>query len=159
MVTTTLIAVHAGAGILGLLTGPVTMRPDVPPGPLRWLSRIYLASLAVLLVSMVALIAVDWTGLDIGARLAFTGLAGLGAVIVYRIVQAGRESARRLPGWQRRYVAHVYFTYVSLWIGFLVLPALNLPLPYIAVPAVVLLVLAVGHVLVTGYQKRLVIEP
>jgi hypothetical protein len=159
MVNTVLIVVHAGAGLLGLLTGPVAMRPDVPPGPLRWLSRLYLASLAVLLLSMVALIAVDWAALDIGARLAFTGLAGLGVVIVYRITRAGRESARRLPGWQRRYVAHVYFTYVSLWIGFLVLPALNLPYPYVGVPAVVLLVLALGHVLVTGYQKRLIVEP
>jgi hypothetical protein len=64
------------------------------------------------------------------------------------------EAAAMSDGWQRRYIDHIFFGYISLWIGFLVVPALNLPYPQIVIPTVALGALALGRALVTRYQKR-----
>jgi hypothetical protein len=57
-------------------------------------------------------------------------------------------------GWRERYINHVYFAYISLWEGFVILPALNLPLPQVAAPVVAIGVLLIGHVLITRYKRR-----
>ena len=40
------------------------------------------------------------------------------------------------PGWEGRYIGHVYFTYISLWMGFVILPTLDLPMPQVTVPVI-----------------------
>jgi hypothetical protein len=72
----------------------------------------------------------------------------------YRIVRARQEALTRGVDWQDRYIGHVYFTYISLWEGFVILPALNLPLPQISVPAVAIGVLLIGHALIGRYKSR-----
>ncbi len=72
-----------------------------------------------------------------------------------RLARASREASRREPRWQDRYVSHVYFTYISLWEGFVILPALNLPLPQLSVPAVAIAVLLIGHALIARYRARI----
>ena len=149
-----LVVIHAGSGLVGLVIGLAVFAPPSVPGSRAELRRLYAGCVAVLLGSMVAMIAVDWTGLEVGARAAFLGLTGLGAVIAFRLLRAHHEARTRTRGWQQRYIGHVYFTYVSLWIGFLIVPALNVPFPQIAVPAVVVGVLAVGHVLLERFKQR-----
>lgn len=151
--STVLVVIHVVAGILGLVTGCVAIRP-VASRSLRWLRGLYPLCLATLLASMAVLIGIDWAGLETGARVAFSGLAALGVVMAYRMTRALQESRSRRRGWEGRYVAHVYFTYIAVWVGFLVLPALNLPLPQVSVPFVVLVVLGSGHVAVTRYRRR-----
>lgn len=158
MLRDVLVIIHASAGIAGLLTGLAAIPPHPPQHRLRRLRLVYPVCVGVLLVSLIALLVVDWPNLETGARLAFGGLAGLGAVMAVRGGLATRESTRRTPGWEGRYVAHVYFTYIALWVGFLVLPALRLPYPQVSAPLVVVATLAVGHVLVTKYRRRVLTE-
>lgn len=154
MFHTLLIFIHAGAGVGGLFFGFASLSPPRPEDGKLLLRRLYLLCIAVLLASLVVLIAMDWSTLDAGSRIAFCGLGALGAVMAYRLTRAQQQARAQgvaLPG---RYVGHIYFTYISLWVGFLIMPALNLPTPQISAPLVVVAVLLTGHVLIGRYQKR-----
>jgi hypothetical protein len=42
-------------------------------------------------------------------------------------VLARREASSEPAGWKGRYINHLYFSYVALWVGFLIVPAINSP--------------------------------
>ena len=151
-----LVAIHAGSGITGLLVGLTAFQPPKEKGG-RWrIWRIgYGGLLAILTVSLLVLIIRDWGGLETGARLAFSGLAALALVMLTRIYLAHRLVANRMPGWERRYVGHVYFTYISLWVGFAIVPALRSPNPGLWIPVAVVTVLVTGSALVRRYERRI----
>lgn len=109
--------------------------------------------MAVLLATLISLVSLDWSSLGSVSRAAFSALTVLGVVMLTRLYLAGGEARGRAAGWERRHIDHVYFTYVSLWIGFLVLPILNLPLPEVCVPLTVIAVLAAGHMLLNRYKR------
>jgi cobalamin synthase len=151
-----LVAIHAGSGIAGLLVGlAVFQPPKANEGPSRYFRIGYGGLLVILLVSLLALIVSDWSGLETGARLAFSGLAVLAGVMLARIYLAHQLAANRMPGWERRYVGHVYFTYISLWVGFAIVPALRSPNPGLWIPVAVLTVLAAGSALIHRYERRI----
>lgn len=150
-----LVAIHAGAGVAGLVVGLAVFRPPIPADRRLWWRIAYGGLLVVMVVSLVALIAVDWPELPIGARMAFSGLAILGVVILARMAMAYRLVLSREPGWQRRYVGHVYFTYVSLWVGFAIVPALRSPDPILWIPVSVIGVLTVGWFLLHRYESAI----
>ena len=156
MLRAVLVMIHAAAGVGGLATGLFALIPPYAGDGRRWLRQAYLLCVALLLGSMVALVALDWSGLNGSSRLAFSALTGLGAVMAYRLVRAGQEARERRTGWPERYIHHVYFTYIALWIGFLVLPALNLPFPALSVPLAGLAVLLVGNALLSRFKPRIV---
>lgn len=152
---TVLVLLHAVSGVIGLVTGLWAMSPPRPgDGRRRW-RQTYMACIGTLIVGLVALVLYDWRDLEAAARIAFSGLAGLAAVMAYRMWRAHREASMREGDWQRRYVSHVYFTYISLWVGVLIVPAVNSSVPQLAVPVVIVAVLAAGHVLITRYQRGL----
>lgn len=154
MLRDVLVVIHASAGFAGLITGLAAIPPRLDTHRFRPLRLGYPGCVGVLLASLVVLLVTDWQTLETGARIAFGGLAVLGGVMATRGVLAMRESSRQSPGWQGRYIAHVYFTYIALWVGFLVLPALKLPYPQVSAPIAVGATLVVGHVLVTRYRRR-----
>lgn len=151
---TILVVIHASSGVGGLVTGLAALSPPRPADNRGWLRRLYLLCIAILLASLVALVAIDWNGLDTGSRVAFSALTALGAVMAYRITRAYRLASAQGANWQERYIGHVYFTYISLWEGFVILPALNLPLPQVSVPVVAIAVLLIGHALIARYKAR-----
>lgn len=151
-----LVATHAGAGILGLLVGLAVFPPSkTSGGRLRLLRIVYGGLLVVLFLSLVGLIVWDWSSFETGSRLVFTGLAILAGVMLVRIYTAHRLASIRDLAWERRYVSHVYFTYISLWVGFAIIPALRSPMPGVWIPVAVIGVLAVGSVLVHRYERRI----
>src|ERR687891_461388 len=107
-----------------------------------------------LFVALVGMIAVDWAGLDVAAPFTFSALAVLAAVMIYRLARARGEASTREAGWKDRYINHVAFSYIALWEGFVILPALNLPLPQVSVPVVAIGVLGIGHTLIGRYKAR-----
>lgn len=154
MIRTLLVSLHAGGGVAGLLLGLWLLAPAAADRR-RWLRLGYWLCLTVLVGTLVPLIALDWPDLPTGARVGFLALLGLAGVMVYRLARAEHERRTRAGGWDGRYVDHVYFTYVALWIGFLIVPALNLPLPAVSAPLTGVAVLAVGNVLLAAYKRRL----
>jgi hypothetical protein len=151
---TTLVVIHASAGIGGLLTGLASLSPPRPADHRTWSRLLYTLFIGILLASLVVLVALDWDGLDGGSRVAFSALIGLGAVIAYRLTRAYQVAWAGEGNWEERYINHVYFTYISLWEGFVILPALNLPLPQVTVPLVAIAVLLIGHMLIARYKRR-----
>jgi hypothetical protein len=150
---TILVVAHAGAGIAGLVAGLASFAPPPEDDGRAWVRWVYVALITVMFVTLIALVAVDWEGLDTTARIAFTALTGLAAVMMLRIVLAVRVASSREPGWEGRYIGHVYFTYISLWMGFVILPALNLPMPQVTVPVIAVVVLLIGRTLVGRYKR------
>jgi hypothetical protein len=146
------VVIHASAGVVGLFAGLGTLSPPRPGDNRSWLRALYLLCIVIMLAFLIALVVLDWDGLDMGSRIAFTALTGLGAVMGFRIIRARQVASAQQPGWQGRYIDHVYFTYISLWEGFVILPALSLPLPQVTVPLVAVGVLLIGHTLVTRYK-------
>jgi hypothetical protein len=153
MVRSVLVVSHAGSGIAGLVAGLYALSPPRADGR-GWARGAYAVCIGILLGSLAGLLAVDWAGLDTTARIAFGALAGLGAVMAAQLIWARREAATRGTNWQERYIDRTYFTYIALWEGFVILPALNLPLPQVTVPAVAIGVLLVGHALIGRFKAR-----
>lgn len=156
---TTLVVIHAGAGIIGLAAGAAALVP--PAGHDRWLRvrDLYAVCVGLLLAALLVLVVVDWADLDTGSRIAFTALGGLGVAMAVRLTLARRLAQARPAGWAERYLGHVYFTYISLWVGFVVLPALELPTPQLAVPLSALVVLVIGHFALRRFRRRRLGEP
>lgn len=155
-----LVVIHAGSGIAGLVVGLVVFAPPPRSGSGRLRARIvYGLLLVVLVVSLLGLIVKDWPGLETGARIVFSGLAALGGVMLFRIYRAHRIAESRRPGWKRRYVGHVYFTYISLWVGFAIVPALRFGNPGLWVPIAVVSVLTAGTLLIHRYERRIGLRP
>jgi hypothetical protein len=79
MLRSALVLIHASTGVAGLVTGLGALTPPRPVDNRRWLRRLYAVSITILVTSMVVLVAVDWTALDVVGRVAFVGLIGLGS--------------------------------------------------------------------------------
>jgi hypothetical protein len=152
MLRTVFLVIHVSAGVIGLVLGLLAFR--LRAGRPDSVRLGYAAALGVLSASLVGMLVIDWPELATGAQLGFAALAALSVVMIYRIVRAFGEAASATPGWQERYVGHVFFTYIALWIGFVAVLALRLPFPQIAVPVVAIGTLLIGQALVRVYHRR-----
>lgn len=150
-----LVTIHAGSGIAGLLAGLAVFSPPRSREDRLTFRLGYGTLLFVLVVSLLGLIIVDWADLELGARLAFSGLTVLGLVMVARFILAHRLALSDTPDSDRRYVKHIYFTYVSLWVGFAILPALRSDSPGLWIPVAVIGVLGLGSFLIRRYERTL----
>jgi hypothetical protein len=139
MVHDMFVAAHAAAGLLALVAGGVALRRGR-------LFDVYLAALAGMGVFLVLALAVSWTDTDPAARVLFTALAVLAAVMVRRAVLARRDRPTA-AGPSEGYLGHVGFTLVGLSDGFAVVAVLNAGAPgWLVVGTGVGIALA-GHVL------------
>jgi uncharacterized membrane protein YhaH (DUF805 family) len=155
MLRTILVIIHASAGLGGLVAGAWLLPPPASPAHRRWVRRAYWLCLLALLGSVVVLIVVDWPELAGAARVAFLALVGLAVAMLVRLGLAERSLHARPAGWQARYLGHVYFTYISLWVGVVIVPALRTPLPQLFTPLAVVAVLVTGHLLLARYRSRM----
>lgn len=144
---------HIAGGVLGLGLGLFAFHPPLTPRFRLVLRRAYAAALIVLAVFLLAIVAVDWSGLAATPRIVFSVLIGLAAVILVRLFLALRLAGRRPEGWEILYVNHVYFTYISLWEGFFIVGLIDLGSPGWVVGAVAVAVLVVGGVLLNRYKR------
>lgn len=148
------LGVHIAAGVLGLILGPSVFTAVGRRGGRPVLRWAYQSSLVVLVVAVAGAVAAHWAELDAGGRAVFGGLIVLGAVIVARGQLALRTLRQRRAGWQQRYLDHVYFTYVSLWQGFVIVAVLDTDLPVWLVPVVAVGILVAGAALLGWYKRR-----
>lgn len=148
---TALLSVHVAAGVSGLVLGIYAFSPTAHR-LVRWA---YAASLIVLTVFLTAIVAVDWARLVSPVGEIFVGLIALAIFIVARVTLALRVVERRPPDWERKYVNHIYFTYISLWEAFFIVGLIDLAAPAWVIAGVAAGVLLLGAILVNNYRRRI----
>jgi len=144
----TLIALHAAAGLIAVVAGGLAIRRRRP-------FKLYFYSLEICLSALVAVIAVDWRSLDMTSRVLFLALVALGALMLWRAVQA----RRLLPGPRTepspRYLDHLGFTLVSLLDAFVVIAVLDVTRLGSLAAVVGLAGAVAGHHTLTSMKRRL----
>lgn len=159
MLYLTLLGLHIAAGVLGLIIGAFAFRPPRAPGDRALIRYAYLGSLTVLVVAVIGAVAAHWPTLDPVTQVVFSGLGALGVFVIARGFLALRSVRRKRGGWQKSYMRHIYFTYISLWEGFVIVAVIDLGLPGWLVPVVAVGVLILGGYLVNRYQRQVLPSP
>ncbi|MGI8647652.1 MAG: hypothetical protein DLM55_10695 [Acidimicrobiales bacterium] len=149
-----LLAVHICAGAVGLVAGLFALHPPALGDKRGVVRGLYVVSLATLVLAVAGSIAAGWSGLDNTTRAVFIGLVGLGAFILFRICQSFQLARRRPGSWQGLYMNHVYFTYISLWEGFVIIAILDSDLPRWLIPVGMVGILLIGGFAIARYQRR-----
>ncbi|MGH3319248.1 MAG: hypothetical protein ACRDN9_03540 [Streptosporangiaceae bacterium] len=152
MLHTTLIALHALSGVIAFLTGCLAVQR-------RSYFRVYFWSLASLVLSLAAAIAVSWTGLGTPMRALFVAFVALGGYMVWRAVQARRILLTSLAHPTSRYLDHLGFTLVALFDGFAVIAVFDLGAPGWLAAVVGVAVAGGGHVAIRTLKSRLAPRP
>src|SRR5262245_28919380 len=117
------IALHATAGVGCFAAGVLCLGLT---SAVRWRLDAYIGLLVGLLVFLVAAVLVAWPGLDLGTRLIYSGLFGLGLFMLWRALRARTRIATQAEGWRPRYLDDVGFTLISLFDGFVIVLAIDL---------------------------------
>jgi hypothetical protein len=118
---TVFITVHAGAGLVALITGAVALRT-------RRLLGVYRGALVSMALALASAVAVDWAGTDPAGRVLFAAFVALAAVMV----------------WQA-FHGNIWFTLVALLDAFVVVAVLDAGAPvWLVVGAGVVIAIA-GH--------------
>jgi len=121
-----LISAHSVAGLAAFVSG---MRIVWNPLKRRRWFRLYASALGLLVVAMVAVIVVDWPWLNGPTRVTYGGLSALGAYMLFRVWRAWRVCQAHGADWMDAYIGHVGFTLISLFVGFLIVGAIDLDVP------------------------------
>lgn len=153
MLHSVLIGLHAAAGVLCFAAGLLCIPLRAPES---WRFRIYAGSLVAMLGFVIGSIAYSWVGLDVTTRLIFTGLAGLGLYMVWRMSRAYVRLSRQDMGWQPKYLDHVGFTLISLFDGFVIVGAIDLGMPVWLVVLAAVTGVVIGIQAMTRVKTRLV---
>ena len=148
MLDTLFITVHAVAATIAFGAGVMS----APTG--RFLG-VYRSAMAVMAAALVPAILVDWSATDPTARMVFTGLIGLAAVMVVRAELAGRCPPGRTGGPTAGYLEHIGFTLIALADGFAVVTAIRAGAPGWVVALLAVGVVVVGHLTLQAAKRRL----
>lgn len=146
MVHTAFITLHAAAGIIAFTAGCLALRK-------RAYMTIYFWSLIALVVSLAAVVVLDWAGLDTVSRALFAALLGFGGFLIWQAVQARRLPTGD-PELRARVIDHVGFTLIALFDGFVIILALDLGAPVWSAIVVAVAGVAVGRTAIELGTRR-----
>lgn len=146
-----LIAAHAVAGLIALVTGLVALRSGR-------LFDVYLGSLAGMTLFLVLAIGIRWDTIDSIARVLFTAFAGLAGIMVWRATRARRDRPSGASRPSASYLDHVGFTLVALFDGFCVIAVLDAGAPMWVVVGTGVVIAIAGH-FGLRWAKRVLTQP
>jgi hypothetical protein len=129
MFHTLLITLHAISGAAAFLVGALVLPRRAWTIPSAFHVLVYLVTLWLMVLFLVVVVGVDWHTLDSVTRALYAALSALAVYTGWRGWQAQRELERRADGWRARYVDDVGFTLITLFVGFVVISALDLGAP------------------------------
>ncbi len=152
---TVFLSLHVAGGVVGLLIGAFAIRPPLAQDSRLLLRRAYATALVVLLVFLTATVFVDWPRLQVMQQVIYTGLIGLAVYMVIRAFLSFRVAQQQVGGWETKYMNHIYFTYISLWEGLVIVGLFDLGAPALLIGAVAVGVVILGAVLFNSYKARL----
>ncbi len=136
---------HAVGGLVAFGLGCLVLRPRKADA----VFHAYFVALWAMVLLLVAVVGVDWRELPPVSRLTYSGLTLLAFYTGFRGVQARRLLRHQTVGWKGDYIAHVGFTLISLFDGFVIVGALDMNAPSWLVGAV-----GVLGVSTVNYYKR-----
>lgn len=108
---------------------------------------------------LVAVVAVDWGRLDRIGRIVCGALTLFAFYISWRGWRALRDRQQQAAGWEQGYVDDVGFTLISLFVGFVIVAALDLGAPVWLVVAIGVGVVLGGRWLIGRVERGVVAEP
>lgn len=149
-----LIAVHAAASVAAFAFGCLALRPPTPRVPPAF--RLYLGALWLMVLALLAVVALDWGGLDLPSRALYAALSALALYTGWRGWRALRQLRGRAGGWRGRYVDDVGFTLITLFDGFVIILALDAGAPLWAIVLVGVLGVLVGRLVVERTKRGMV---
>lgn len=147
-----MIVLHAAAGVAAFAVGCAALHPARLRRN-RWLPALLVWLLAGLVLFMVGAMAAHWDDLEPAARIAFGALTVLGLYMLARARRA-RAAARHLSSRnQDRYIDDIGFVLVALLNGFVIVTALDLGAPPVAVAPLGVVAVITGHRMI-AHAKR-----
>ena len=152
---TVFLSLHIAGGVVGLLLGAFAIRPPLVHESRLLLRRAYAVALAALFVFLAATVAIDWPNLQTAQQVVFVVVIGLAAFMVTRALLAFRAARQQAGGWESKYMNHIYFTYISLWEGLVIVGLFDANAPGWLIAGVAAGVFVVGAALFNNYKARL----
>jgi hypothetical protein len=150
-----LIFLHAAAAVISFGLGITLLLPLTKwRSNLSFLSKLFIGSLALMLLFLVTVVITDWTSLDTMERVIFSGLNLLGLFMVWRAFQAYQLLETTPRSWQSKYTEHIGFDLISLFEGFVIVGALDLGAPGWLVGLLAALGFVIGRWLVHLAESR-----
>jgi hypothetical protein len=152
-----LLTLHAGGALVALVVGVALLRAVArhrPPVAFGW----YYAGVLVTAVTLVPVVALDWSDLATSTRVAYLALCVLAVVLVVE-AETTRRSLRRAgrflsPARSGRFVDSVGFTVVALLDAFIVVTALGLGASGWAIAVIAVLVVALASPAVAATRQH-----
>jgi hypothetical protein len=117
-----LIALHAVAGFAALGWGCFAAWRRADLGPVVW-------SVGACIFFLAGAVAIDWSSLSTGSRLAYSAFVVLGIYMTWRAAKARLLWPPTTAQEAHRATEHLGFTIVALLVGFLVIAILDLGAP------------------------------
>lgn len=157
MVHLLLITLHAASGVVALAAGAFVLRPPGRASPAMF--RIYLGALWGMVLFLAVAVAAGWPSLDASSRVLFGALTLFAVAIGARGWAAYRAARQRDPGWEHRYLAHMGFTLIALFDGFVVVAVLDLGAPVWLIILAGLAAVLGGRIALERARARLLPRP
>ncbi len=147
-----LITAHALCAVAAFVLGVIAVcRPATQvSATIRW----YLGTLWLMVLFLVVVVVVDWTGLDTINRIVYSALLALALYTGWRGWRATQDLNNRAGEWQSAYIEDVGFTLIALFDGFVIVSAVDLGAPIWLVVAVGVLGVLVGRFGIHRVKER-----
>lgn len=153
MLHITLITIHACVAIVSFIFGLIVLRPPSKPG-ISPLYRIYIFALWLMILSLIAVVSVDWVHLNMASRSVFVTLTLFAIYIGWRGWQATHQYRTRHEAWKKKYIDDVGFTLIALFDGFAIIFVLDLGAPVWAAVATGVLAAFVGRFGLARFKNK-----
>jgi hypothetical protein len=145
MLHTAMIILHAAAGVTAFVAGCLALFPPKAEHRAQQLFGLYLVSLGLMIVFLLAAMAAHWLQISTAEQVMFGGLFLLGLYMGWRALSARALLRRRSEQWRMAYMEHIGFTLIALWDGFVIVLAIDLGAPSWLVIALAVLGVVVGN--------------
>jgi hypothetical protein len=112
--------------VAAFVVGCLALFPPKAERRARQLFAMYLVSLELMLVSLLAALASHWRQLSAAEQVIFGGLFLLGLYMGWRALSARGLLRRRSGQWRLPYMEDIGFTLIAPWDGFVIVLAIDL---------------------------------
>lgn len=146
------IILHAAAALISFAAGLAVIKPEHAKRR-PYLLTVYLISLGLMLVAMVAATISHWNEIDTVSRIVFAGLPILGAYMLYRALHARTLIQSKLVN-KEAYIQDIGFTLISYFNGFVIVAAIDLGAPAWSVATIAIIATLIGNQLLNKAKRN-----